>query len=176
MRVGAHDNVDAAEAPDRRVYSEVTRGISNADNRVGVTVGEARIRARERSGDGRLMMPDQHSPRTTSESASLSFFGFFDALGNRAESGRQSVHAITHTLKGTFMAEGTVKWFNASKHYGFIVPADGGKDVFLHRSVLTAANVQSIDDGTRVSFDLEQDGDRFAAVRLVVLGAGEPVS
>jgi CspA family cold shock protein len=72
------------------------------------------------------------------------------------------------------MAEGTVKWFNASKHYGFIVPAGGGKDVFLHRSVLTAANVDSIDDGARVSFDLEQDGDRSAAVHLVVLGAGAP--
>ena len=74
------------------------------------------------------------------------------------------------------MAEGTVKWFNASMHYGFIVPAGGGKDVFLHRSTLTAANVDFLDDGTRVAFDLEQDGNRFAAVHLVVLGAGEPAS
>ena len=74
------------------------------------------------------------------------------------------------------MAEGTVKWFNASMHYGFIVPAEGGKDVFLHRSALTAANVAFLDDGTRVSFDVEQDGNRFTAVHLVVLGAGEPVS
>ena len=74
------------------------------------------------------------------------------------------------------MAEGTVKWFNASKHYGFIAPAEGGKDVFLHRSTLTAANVESVDDGARVSFDVEQDGDRLAAVHLVVLGAAEPAS
>jgi CspA family cold shock protein len=71
------------------------------------------------------------------------------------------------------MAEGTVKWFNASMHYGFIVPTGGGKDVFVHRSALTAANVVSLDDGARVSFDLEHDGDRFTAVHLVVLGAGE---
>ena len=72
------------------------------------------------------------------------------------------------------MAEGTVKWFNASKHYGFIAPAGGGKDVFLHRSVLTAANMVSIDDGARVSFDIEEDDDRPCAVHLVVLGAGAP--
>lgn len=73
------------------------------------------------------------------------------------------------------MAEGTVKWFNASMHYGFIVPAGGGADVFLHRSALTAANIPFLDDGTRVSFDLEHDGKRLAAVRLVVLAASEAV-
>jgi CspA family cold shock protein len=71
------------------------------------------------------------------------------------------------------MAEGTVKWFSVSKRFGFIVPDEGGKDVFLHMSVLTAANVIALDDGARVSFDVEQDGDRLAAVRLAVLGAGE---
>ena len=69
------------------------------------------------------------------------------------------------------MATGSIKWFSVSKKYGFIVPDAGGKDVFLHMSVLNAAKVPYLDDGTRVSFDLDQDGDRVAAVSLVVLGA-----
>ncbi|HZP49614.1 cold shock domain-containing protein [Actinocrinis sp.] len=69
------------------------------------------------------------------------------------------------------MAEGTVKWFSVSKKYGFITPDDGGKDVFLHMTALTAANIPSLDDGTRVSFELEQDSDRVAAVNLAVLPA-----
>jgi CspA family cold shock protein len=76
------------------------------------------------------------------------------------------------------MAEGTVKWFSGSKGYGFIVPDGGGKDVFLHMSALTAANVTYLDDGTRVSFDLEPDRaqDRISAVHLVVLGVRESSS
>lgn len=74
------------------------------------------------------------------------------------------------------MAEGTVKWFSVSKKYGFIVPDEGGKDVFLHMSALTAANLAFLDDGTRVSFDLEQDADRVAATHLAVLAAGDAVA
>ena len=73
------------------------------------------------------------------------------------------------------MPEGTVKWFNVSKKYGFIVPDGGGRDVFLHMSALTAANLAFLDDGTRVSFDLEQDAERVAAVHLAVLTAGDAV-
>jgi cold shock protein len=74
------------------------------------------------------------------------------------------------------MAEGTVKWFSASKHYGFIALDGSSRDVFLHRSTVTAAKLVSLDDGTRVSFDIEQDGDRFTAVRLAVLAVSEPSS
>ncbi|HLK41786.1 MAG TPA: cold shock domain-containing protein [Thermoleophilia bacterium] len=73
------------------------------------------------------------------------------------------------------MAEGTVKWFSVSKKYGFIVPDEGGKDVFLHMSALTAANIPFLDDGTRVSFELEQNSDRVAAVHLAVLPVGDAV-
>ena len=67
------------------------------------------------------------------------------------------------------MATGTVKWFSASKHYGFITPDAGGTDVFLHKSVLTASDLATIKDGTRVSFDLAQDGQRTLAANLVLL-------
>jgi CspA family cold shock protein len=67
------------------------------------------------------------------------------------------------------MATGTVKWFSVAKKYGFIVPDEGGKDVFLHMSALSTSKIPYLDDGTRVSFDLEQSSDRLAAVNLAVL-------
>jgi cold shock protein len=71
------------------------------------------------------------------------------------------------------MPEGTVKCLSVSKKYGSIVPDEGGKDVFLHMSAPTAANLPFLDDGTRVSFELEQDTGRVAAVRIAVLAAGD---
>jgi CspA family cold shock protein len=68
------------------------------------------------------------------------------------------------------MATGTVRWFNAAKHYGFIAPDGGGPEVFVHRSALTAAKVTSLDEGASVSFDLELNGERPAAVNVLVLG------
>ena len=61
------------------------------------------------------------------------------------------------------MATGTVKWFSVAKKYGFIVPDEVGKDVFVHMSALVAARIPYLDDGTRVSFDLnESTGKRTA--------------
>ncbi len=66
-------------------------------------------------------------------------------------------------------ATGTIKWFSAAKHYGFIVPDAGGHDVFLHRSVLTASNLADIAEGERVSFDVAQEGERTVAANLTLL-------
>jgi len=57
------------------------------------------------------------------------------------------------------MANGTVKWFNATKGFGFIQPEDGSKDVFVHISALERAGLQSLDDGQKVTFDLESGRD-----------------
>lgn len=54
------------------------------------------------------------------------------------------------------MATGTVKWFNPTKGFGFIAPESGGADVFVHISAVQQAGMQSLNDGQRVSFDLEQ--------------------
>jgi cold shock protein len=67
------------------------------------------------------------------------------------------------------MATGTVKWFNASKHYGFITPDAGGRDVFVHRSVLAASELAELKDGARVSFEVTQDGERRVAANLALL-------
>ena len=55
------------------------------------------------------------------------------------------------------MATGTVKWFNATKGYGFIQPDDGGKDVFVHISAVEAAGLRGLDENQMVSYELERD-------------------
>ena len=55
------------------------------------------------------------------------------------------------------MATGTVKWFNATKGYGFIQPKDGGKDVFVHASAVERSTLGSLSEGQDVSFELERD-------------------
>ncbi len=52
---------------------------------------------------------------------------------------------------------GTVKFFNASKGYGFITPDDGGKDVFVHVTAVERSGIQNLNDGMRISFETEPD-------------------
>jgi CspA family cold shock protein len=54
------------------------------------------------------------------------------------------------------MSQGTVKWFNAQKGFGFIQPDDGSKDVFVHISAVERAGLGGLNEGQKVSFDLEQ--------------------
>ena len=67
------------------------------------------------------------------------------------------------------MANGTVKWFNDSKGYGFIEQEDGGPDVFVHHSGINAAGFKSLKEGDRVSFDIEQGQKGPAAVNVTVV-------
>ncbi|CEJ09833.1 cold-shock protein [Phreatobacter sp. AB_2022a] len=55
------------------------------------------------------------------------------------------------------MATGTVKWFNPQKGYGFIQPADGGKDVFVHISAVQRAGLNDLREGEKVSYELATD-------------------
>ena len=66
------------------------------------------------------------------------------------------------------MATGTVKWFNTTKGYGFIQPDDGGSDIFVHISAVERAGLRSLNDGQKVSFELEKDRKtgRSSAVNL----------
>ena len=57
------------------------------------------------------------------------------------------------------MATGTVKWFNATKGFGFIQPEDGSKDVFLHISAVERAGLQSPADGQKIEYELESGRD-----------------
>ena len=57
------------------------------------------------------------------------------------------------------MANGTVKWFNGNKGYGFIAPEGGEKDVFVHITALQAAGIDGLDDGQAVTFEIETASD-----------------
>ena len=67
------------------------------------------------------------------------------------------------------MANGTVKWFNASKGFGFIAPEHGSKDVFVHATALESAGIGQLDDGQAVTFELESDRNgRESATNLAL--------
>ena len=53
-----------------------------------------------------------------------------------------------------FVSTGTVKWFDSSKGFGFIVPDDGGKDLFVHHSEIKMEGYASLDDGQKVEYEL----------------------
>ncbi len=67
---------------------------------------------------------------------------------------------------------GTVKFFNAERGYGFIKPDDGGRDVFVHITAVERAGLKALNEGQRISFDVEPDkkGKGPKAVNLVITG------
>ncbi|MCX7356244.1 MAG: cold-shock protein [Alphaproteobacteria bacterium] len=66
------------------------------------------------------------------------------------------------------MPVGTVKWFNATKGFGFVSPEDGSKDVFVHISAVQQAGLQTLREGQRVQYDLTPGRDgRSSAENLV---------
>jgi cold shock protein len=64
------------------------------------------------------------------------------------------------------MATGTVKWFNPAKGYGFIQPAGGGRDVFVHISAVERAGLSSLNEGQAVEFEVESKQGKESAVNL----------
>ena len=67
------------------------------------------------------------------------------------------------------MTQGTVKWFNADKGFGFIAQDDGGNDVFVHHSEIEASGFRSLDEGQRVQFEIREGnkGQQATGVRAV---------
>ena len=68
------------------------------------------------------------------------------------------------------MATGKVKWFNATKGFGFIVPDEGGKDVFVHISAVQASGMDGLLEGQKVSYELSESRGKQAASDLKVIG------
>jgi CspA family cold shock protein len=96
------------------------------------------------------------------------------ACGRGAVSPIQPKADPPHELRRSFyqlefllMASGTVKWFNAQKGYGFIQPEDGGADVFVHISAVERAGMDGLNEGQKLSYELEQgQRGRVSAINL----------
>jgi CspA family cold shock protein len=65
--------------------------------------------------------------------------------------------------------QGTVKWFNSDKGFGFITPADGSKDCFVHHSAIRADGFRTLEEGARVEFDIVQGQKGPAAENVVAV-------
>ncbi|HRI77564.1 MAG: cold-shock protein [Alphaproteobacteria bacterium] len=66
------------------------------------------------------------------------------------------------------MAQGTVKWFNPQKGFGFIQPENGNSDVFVHISAVEAAGMRTLNEGQKVSFDIVTERGKSAAANLQI--------
>ena len=64
------------------------------------------------------------------------------------------------------MNTGIVKWFNTTKGYGFIAPEDGSKDVFVHISALQDSGITELNEGQKVTYDLQSHNGKTSAVDL----------
>jgi cold shock CspA family protein len=71
--------------------------------------------------------------------------------------------------RGNIMAEGTVKWFNATKGFGFITPDDGSADVFAHFSSIEGSGYRELIEGQKVDFEAEQGPKGLQAKRVRAL-------
>ena len=64
------------------------------------------------------------------------------------------------------MTQGKIKWFDSKKGYGFIVPDDGSKDVFLHVSALQKAGIDTLDEGEAITYNLAEERGKQSAVDI----------
>jgi CspA family cold shock protein len=72
------------------------------------------------------------------------------------------------TVSITNVATSTVKWFNATKGFGFIQPDAGGKDVFVHISAVERAGLNGLNEGQKITYEVQQERGKESAVNLKV--------
>ena len=76
------------------------------------------------------------------------------------------MHESAFSKKEANMAQGTVKWFNPQKGFGFIQPDGGSSDVFVHMSAVEAAGLRGLNEGQKVTFDVVTERGKSAAANL----------
>ena len=81
---------------------------------------------------------------------------------------RSAVNAITKG-KNIMADQGTVKWFNPTKGFGFIQPANGGNDVFVHISAVEQAGMQGLFEGQKLEYEVQENRGKQAAGNLKVV-------
>ncbi len=72
------------------------------------------------------------------------------------------------------MPTGTVKWFNPTKGYGFIVPDDGGQDVYVNISAVEHAGMETLNEGQKISYEIVTERGRTSAGNVRLVGSDEP--
>jgi CspA family cold shock protein len=110
-------------------------------------------RAQRNDGHGGLALFAE--PCSQELAAELSVEGKQDGARQRAVGRLGSVHVFGRPI--AMRITGTVKFFDPSKGFGFIQPEDGSKDVFVHATALERAGIRTLNEGDKVSFELEDD-------------------
>jgi cold shock protein len=77
-----------------------------------------------------------------------------------------SMHESAIRYEKVKMAQGTVKWFNEQKGFGFIQPDEGGPDVFVHISAVDAAGMRGLKEGQKIAYDITEERGKKAATNL----------
>jgi CspA family cold shock protein len=96
---------------------------------------------------------------------------FYGALAFMLITVTKVVVVIAITRRREVMANGTVKWFNSTKGFGFIQPEAGGSDVFVHISAVEKAGLRDLREGQKVSYELATQKGKTSAVNLKVSDA-----
>lgn len=66
------------------------------------------------------------------------------------------------------MATGSVKWFNPTKGYGFIIPENGEKDIFVHITAVTTAGLESLTEGQKINFEISEEDKGLKAIDIAL--------
>ena len=98
-------------------------------------------------------------PESSSAHYCLARYRLGEAARSIGSTGRTSLGTQT-------MTSGTVKWFNAAKGFGFIQPDNGGKDVFVHISAVERAGLNGLNEGQKISYEVQVERGKNAAVNL----------